>query len=213
MGVNTTVRAVPYAEILAAAHASGDGVAQFLREELPLCWQNRYHLMTDRPSEILVFAYGTFDYICDVYQQSDPYDATSGELPVEARLVAAIGISSPKRTRRDDSRRRGLAVSAMPGPDAMWDRGHYIGHAIGGTVDGNEANVFLQLRSVNRGRYRAMESYCRDNIGVVCFSRPIYADTSAHPTRIEFGVLRTDGELWVENFPNRPGEVVGDARA
>ncbi len=162
--------------------------------------------MTERPSEILVFSYGAFDYICDVYQQSEPYDFASGKLPVEARLVAAIGTSSPKGTKRDDGRRRGLTVSAMPGPEVMWDKGHYIAHAIGGTVDGNEANVFLQLRSVNRGRYRTMEAYCQANAGVTCFSRPIYTDTSAHPTRIEFGVLKTNGELWVENLPNRPLE-------
>lgn len=202
-----TVRAVPYAEILDAARTSNEGVAEFLRQELPLCWQDRYLLMTERPSEILVFSYGAFDYICDVYQQSEPYDVVSTKLPVEARLVAAIGTSSPKSKKRDDSRRRGLTLSAMPGPEAMWDKGHYIAHAIGGTVDGNEANVFLQLRSVNRGRYRTMEAYCQANAGVTCFSRPIYTDTSAHPTRIEFGVLKTNGELWVESLPNRPDEA------
>ena len=195
---------VPYADILAAAQASGEEVTTFLREELPYCWKDRYLLMTERPTEILVFSYETFDYIFDAYQQQVPYDPEAGKLPIEARLVAAIGVSNPKRTKRDDGRLRGLTVSAMPGPDGKWDRGHYIGHSIGGTVDGNEANVFPQLRSINRGRYRTMESYCRKNAGVTCFSRPIYADTSAHPTQIEFGVLKTDGSLWVEVLPNRP---------
>jgi DNA/RNA non-specific endonuclease len=198
------VPAVPYPEILAAAKESGEDIASFLREELPYCWKDYYLSMTDRPSEILVFAYETFDYIFDAYQQTEIYDPSSGKLPIEARLVAAIGTSKPKRTKRDDGRLRGLTVSPMPGPDSKWDRGHFIAHSIGGTVDGNEANVFPQLRSVNRGRYRIMENYCRKNAGVTCFSRPIYADTSAHPTQIEFGVLKTDGELWVEVHPNRP---------
>jgi hypothetical protein len=94
----------------------------------------------------------------------------------------------------------------------MWDRGHYIAHSIGGSVDGNEANVFSQLRSVNRGRYRTMEAHCRANPGETCFSRTIFTDTSAHPTRIEFGVLKIDGELWVENLPNQPGEAFDAVR-
>ena len=197
------IRSVPYVKILAAAQTSGENVATFLREELPYCWKDRYLLMTERPSEILVFSYETFDYIFDAYQQNEPYDPAGGKRPIEARLVAAIGTSKPKRTKRDDGRLRGFPVSTMPGPESKWDRGHFIAHSIGGTVDGNEANVFPQLRSINRGRYRAMENYCCKNAGVTCFSRPIYADTSAHPTQIEFGVLKTDGALWVEVFPNR----------
>jgi len=208
LDVKMPPRPIPYPDILAAARASQEDVTSFLREELPLCWGDRYLQMTTRPSEILVFPYGTFDYICDVYQQQEPYDAASGTLPVEARLVAAIGTSVPKRMKRDDGRLRGLTVSAMPGPEATWDRGHFIAHSIGGTVDGNEANVFLQLRSINRGPYRRMEIYCRRNAGTLCFSRPIYEDTSAHPTEIEFGVLKTDGELWVEVLPNRPAGLV-----
>lgn len=198
------VPATPYPEILCAAKASGEDIAAFLREVLPYCWKDRYIAMTDRPSEILVFAYETFDYIFDVYQQVELCDRAGSNLPVEARLIAAIGTSKPKRTRRDDGRLRRLTVTPMPGPDSKWDRGHFIAHSIGGTVDGNEANVFLQLRSINRGRYRIMENYCRKNAGVTCFSRPIYTDTSAHPTQIEFGVLQTNGELWVEVHPNRP---------
>lgn len=198
------VPAVPYPEMLAAAKTSGEDIATFLREDLPYCWKDRYLLMSDRPSEVVVFTYETFDYLFDIYQQKELHDPASDKPPIEARLVAAIGTSKPKRTKRDDGRLRGLAVSAMPGSDSKWDRGHFIAHSIGGTVDGNEANVFPQLRSVNRGRYRTMENYCRKNAGVTCFSRPIYSDTSAHPSQIEFGVLKTNGELWVEVLPNRP---------
>ena len=193
----------PYQEILADALASGEDVSKYLREELPYCWRDDYLLMSTRPSEIIVFTYDSFEYIFDAYQQQEPYDPVTAVLPIEARLVAAIGTSKPKRTKRDDGRLRGLTVSPMPGVTAEWDRGHFIAHSIGGTVDGNEANVFLQLRSINRGQYRQMENYCRNNPGVTCFSRPIYADTSAHPFAVEFGVLKTEGELWVQVMPNR----------
>jgi hypothetical protein len=199
-----SVRPVPYPEILAAARESGEGVEAFLREELPICWEDRYLAMAERTSHIVVFRYGTFDYIFDSFQEQERFDPGRGRLPVEARLVAAIGTSVPKRTKRDDGRLRGITLSAMPGPESSpWDRGHFIAHSIGGSVDGNEANVFLQLRSVNRGRYRSMESYCRKNPGVLCFSRPLYTDTSAHPTEVEFGVLKPEGDLWVERMPNR----------
>jgi hypothetical protein len=195
---------VPYEKILTAAMASGEDVARFLREELSYFWREQYGLMEARPSEIINFTYGNFDYIFDTYQQEEPYDPSSGKIPIEARLVAAIGKSSSNQTKRDDGRLKGLTLSAMPGPESQWDRGHYIAHSIGGTVDGNEANVFLQLRSINRGRYRKFENYCRNNPGVICFSRPIYVDTSAHPFQVEFGVVMINGEFWVETLPNRP---------
>lgn len=66
-----------------------------------------------------------------------------------------------------------------------------------------EMNVFLQKRSVNRGGYRRLERYCAANPGVLCFSRPVYADPSAVPIRVEFGVLRADGVLEIEVFENR----------
>lgn len=204
-----TVHPVPYADILAAARASQGDIAAFLREELPYCWQDRYlGLSAGRPTEPLSFRHGSFDYLIDVYQEPGVHDPQYGRLPVEARLIGVIGTSAPRLPKRDDSRLRGLTLSAMPGPDARWDRGHYVGYAIGGTVDGNEANVFKQLSSVNRGGYSRMEAYCRESVGVTCFSRPIYGDTSAHPVRVEFGVLRRDGVLWLGDFPNRPdGEL------
>lgn len=190
---------------MAAARESRDGVESFLREELPLCWEDRYGAMVERPSQIVVFRYGTFDYIFDSYQDQRKFDPKDGAIPVEARLVAAIGTVAPKCSARDDYRLRGMKLSPMPCPESPWDRGHFIAHSIGGTVDGNEANVFLQLRSVNRGRYRLMEGYCKRHPGVLCFSRPIYIDTSAHPAAVEFGVLKNEDDLWVELLPNRVG--------
>lgn len=197
------VRPVPYAEIMRAARESGEAVDAFLVAELPLCWENRYLAMAVRPSHILVFRYGTFDYIFDSYQDAEKFEPASGASPVEARLVAAIGTSAPPSSPRDDSRLRGMVLSQMPGTETPWDRGHFIAHAIGGRVDGNEANVFLQLRSVNRGPYRSLEAYCKVRPGTLCFSRPIYVDTSAHPAGVEFGILQADGNLRVEFLHNR----------
>ena len=106
----------------------------------------------------------------------------------EARLVGAVGYSKPSHGRRDDSRLRGWVGPTGATFGAAWDKGHFIAHSIGGAVDGLEANVFLQRRSVNRGAYREMERYCAANPGVLCFSRPLYSDLSALPTEVEFGV-------------------------
>jgi hypothetical protein len=78
-------------------------------------------------------------------------------------------------------------------------------------VDQCELNVFVQRRDLNRGwsvagkRFRSMEKYCSSNPGTFCFSRPIYsfADGSSKPVAVEFGVLKADGELWVEVFDNQ----------
>jgi hypothetical protein len=50
--------------------------------------------------------------------------------------------------------------------------------------------------------YRAMETYCAQNEGTFCFSRPVYCDFSTWPFVLEYGVLKQDGTLWVECFDN-----------
>ena len=99
---------------------------EFLREQLPLFWQDAYDVVLERPSDVMVFTYGAFEYWFDTYQQPEPYDPSAGKLPIEARLVFAIGISKPKPARRDDSRLRGMKLSAMPGFGGPWDRGHFV---------------------------------------------------------------------------------------
>lgn len=90
-----------------------------------------------------------------------------------------------------------------------FDKGHFIAHSIGGYVTGIEANVFIQRRDLNRGWsaegkiFRSMEKYCAQNPATFCFSRPIYSDGTARPAYVEFGLVRTTGELWVECFDNR----------
>ena len=74
-------------------------------------------------------------------------------------------------------------------------------YCIGG---GQDVNVFSQERRLNRGRspqgkiYRQMETYCYEQPGTFCFSRPIYVDGLNIPRWLEFGLLKADQTLWVE---------------
>jgi hypothetical protein len=86
-----------------------------------------------------------------------------------------------------------------------------MAYCLGGVVDGFEVNVFVQRTSLNRGwkshaqgrLYRQMEDYCAARLGTFCFGRPLYGDETAKPMFIEFGILRPEGDLWVERFDNR----------
>ena len=195
--------------MVAAASRYGETVADFLRAELPHVWSDAYLAMTPgRQPNVDVITLGTFDYI---YDDQDTLAATGlvpEDLSVESRVVAVIGGSAPDLRHRDDSRLRGWLGPTENTFGKAWDKGHFIAHSIGGAVEGSELNVFVQRRDVNRGwsaagkRYTSMEKYCAANVGVLCWSRPIYTDGSAMPLQVEFGVLKIDGELWVDTFAN-----------
>jgi DNA/RNA non-specific endonuclease len=194
-----------YEALLAEAKASSVPLTQYMREELPYLWRAAYLEMTPRQTNILVFTHGTFDYVYDDYASLESSGVVEADEVSEARLVGAIGFSQPNAVKRahDDGRLRGWVGPTGATFGSGWDKGHFIAHAIGGAVDGLEANVFLQLRSVNRGGYRQMEKYCAANPGVLCFSRPLYSDPSARPSQVEFGVLKPTGQWWVQVFENR----------
>lgn len=158
--------------------------------------------MSSRKTNIVIFTHGSFDYIYDDYATLEATGAVEPDDVTEARLVAAVGIAQRGWSPRDDARLRGWVgpTGAMFGEG--WDKRHFIAHSIGGAVDGLEANVFLQRRSVNRGGYRQMEKYCGANPGVLCFSRPIYRDPSARPAKVEFGVLKPSRTWWIQLFDN-----------
>jgi hypothetical protein len=168
-----------------------------------------FRLMTPGPTEVLRFRRGTFEYMYDDYVPEETSTTVPNDLGKEARLAAAFGISQPSESARDDYRLRGWVGATEKIFGKEWDKGHFIAHSIGGAVDGSEANVFVQRRDLNRGwsqegiRYCEMERYCRLNPGTFCFSCPLYVDQTAKPAFIEFGVLKTDRELWVECFDNR----------
>ena len=87
----------------------GTVAVDYLRREIPYLWQDAYFEMTPRPTGIVVFTQGSFDYVYDDYAT---LEATGGVVPdgvSEARLVGAIGISQPtdRKRRHDDGRLRG----------------------------------------------------------------------------------------------------------
>ena len=166
-------------------------------------WADDYLEKHIRAADIVIYEHGTFNYLFDLHQQKHDHLPEHNCLPVCARLIAAIGNSKPTGRKRDDSRLRGLPVGGTDDGQTLWDKGHFIANSIGGVVDGNEMNIFLQRRSVNRGGYRKMENYCIRNPGTICFSRPLYSDSTAHPQYVEFGIVRPDGILQVELFVNR----------
>ena len=200
---------VDYRRVLADAASATCGVLEFLLEELPYLWRDAYLEMTMRPTDIVRWQRGPFEYIYDDYASLEASGAVPYDPQAEARLVAALGRSEPTKLVRDDYRLRGWvgATEKIFGPG--WDKGHFIAHSIGGAVDGLEANVFVQRRDLNRGwsaegkRFREMEKYCVLNPGTFCFSRPLYVDQTAKPACLEFGVLKSDSELWVERFDNQ----------
>lgn len=181
----------------------------YLAEELPYLWCDAYKRMSERTTDICRFWHTTFEYIFDDSTGVESTGSVATMQTAEPRLVAVVGLSNPMTRVRDDSRLRGWIgrTEAIFGP--RWDKGHFIGHSLGGAVDGIEANVFLQRRDLNRGwskqgrSFRAMEKYCATKPRTFCFSRPIYRDESARPTFLEFGVLKERRDLWVECFDNR----------
>jgi hypothetical protein len=211
--VDSNVGRIDYARGMEASTAySGEALIDWLREELVCCFRDAYLEMTPRATEIVRINQGPFEYVYDDYASLEAQGLVPRHPTMEARLVAAIGRSAPRMPKRDDSRLRGWAGKTLKdayGPG--WDRGHFIAYCMGGVVDGFELNVFVQRRSLNRGwkshpggrLYRKMEDYCAANTGTFCFSRPIYCDETAKPTFVEFGILKNDGELWVERFDNR----------
>jgi hypothetical protein len=186
--------------------ASLEVIVRAVQEEMPHAWIHRYHRMCNGPTNVLEVPIQTFSYLFDFCTEL----IDVGELPPNARedrVVVAYGISRFARSQRDASR-----IRRFPGSDARGDRGHLVAHAAGGGLD---INAFHQNAYLNRGwspqgkKYRNMERYCANNAGTFFFSRLIYADQTARPAEIEFGILMPDGTFWVEVWQFRCGLTRG----
>lgn len=203
-----TKGAVDYAAVLRKGPIGSAKLAAFLLEELPYIWRDAYIEMTSRQANIVRWQYGSFEYLFDDHASLEGTGVVPYDPNVEARLIAALGRSEPRETARDDYRLKGWIGATEKTFGKEWDKGHFIAHSIGGKVDGLEANVFVQRRDLNRGwsaagkRFRDMEQYCVLNRGTFCFSRPLYADETARPASVEFGILKLNRGLWVECFDN-----------
>jgi len=180
----------------------------YLAEELPHEWAAVYREASGRPTDVCVVPFDTFNYVFDYYDSFGNSQHPDYDSKQDSRLVVAFGISAPKRSSRDDGRLKGWVGPTEKHFGSEWDKGHFIAHSIGGAVFQSEVNVFPQLRALNRGRseegrrFVAMEKYCRDNAGTFCFHRPIYADGSARPAKLEFGFLDREGKLRTATFNN-----------
>jgi hypothetical protein len=91
-----------YEAILAKAHMLSTEVVPFLLEELRHVWRDCYLQMTKRETNIIVWRHGGFEYIYDDYASLESNGVVPYHPTAEARLVAALGFSEPRVTRRDD---------------------------------------------------------------------------------------------------------------
>lgn len=190
---------VDYPLLLARAPSLDQSArVEFLLEELPWEWRDRYAAAVPKGAAICRISVETFEYIYDDQSSIECADH-------ESRIVAVIGRSAPTATPRPASRMKGWVGPSGVYLGARTDKGHLAAHSIGGGVD---INIVAQDSRLNRGwspegrTYRSMEEYGRTHPGTLCFSRPIYGDATARPALLEFGLLRGDGELWVERFEN-----------
>ena len=187
--------------------------AAFLFRELPPYWTEIYGENVGRVVELYRLASGEFQYIYDDHGALVDSGQLEDDGASESRVVAAFGYSAPAKTSRkkEDQRLKGWVGPTEKHFGKHSDKGHFIAHSIGGLIDRSEFNVFVQRRRFNRGwggerLYRDMEEHCQLNPGVFCFSRPFYEDRTSRPSWIEFGILKSEGLLWVERFDNRPGD-------
>ena len=197
---------IDYEAVLSSAPAeSGARRAAYLCDRLLLQWGEAYVAAVVRPTNLVRLRYRTFEYICDVYSELEATGEVAYDQTVQNRVVAVVGTSARVGEPREAIRPLDGTEPSDPNLATERDNGHFMAHSIGG---GLEVNVFSQERRLNRGWssegkiYRKMEQYCYEQPGTLCFSRPIYVDGSSVPRWLEFGLLKADGMLWVEEFEN-----------
>jgi hypothetical protein len=168
-------------------------------------WCEQYRLMTPSKTNILQFTVDGFEYLFDFTSELVSRNVIDPKQQVEDRVVAVFGCSKEAIKKRDINRQRGFLGPTKRVFGSNYDKGHFIGHSLGGGLD---INLFPQRRVINRGWsargkvFRSMEQYCALNPGTFCFSRPIYRDLTWRPSELEYGILKKNGELWVERFDN-----------
>jgi hypothetical protein len=122
------------------------------------------------------------DTLCHAYMERQP-DANLFEITQShvifvwdmqaERVVLVFGLSAAPHGRRDASRMRGFpdpnpSTQRVGANGALADRGHFVAHTAGGSLD---MNLFPQRRDLNRGwsregkQYRAMKQYLADHPG------------------------------------------------
>jgi len=179
-------------------------IAEYLTLYLPDEWAHAYRMSTSRPTNLWRFPLGNFEYAIDHYSEIESQHPIANR-PIEDRVVAVWGRSDPTPVKRNSSRQRGWGQPSKGHLRITDDKGHFIAHRSGGSLD---VNIFAQNLRTNRGwstegrLYTEMERYCRDYPGTFCFNRPLYNDDSFRPVALEFGILRQDGTLSIHTFNN-----------
>ena len=127
------------------------------------------------------------------------------------RVVLAYAVSVEQLMQRDKSRMQGfpdvkISEQVSKGNKKLVaDKGHFLGHASGGSLD---INLFPHHRDLNQGwsaegkRFRSMERYVAEHPGTFFYHRPIYDDDTWIPANLEYGLLVENKEWWVDTFKN-----------
>ena len=196
---------IDYSKVLASGpSAELAHVREFLAEELPYVWLDAYIAMLPHRHNVHRIEIDGFQYLWDLSVELVKKGVITASDAVDDRLIAVHGTSRPNEKSRNDSRLRGRTLGPVEVVEAdkrlAYDRGHAVGHKLGGGLD---INIIPQTRKMNRGGlWRNMERYCQEHPGVYFFCRPIYIGFSSHPAEIEFGILQDVSSLWVNRFQN-----------
>jgi hypothetical protein len=191
--------------LLTADQSDFSSIARYLDETLPYLWLDVYREATPHLVNVLRVPDNGFTYIYDFYSEFEVKGVVQNSPTIEDRMVGALGYSQRSVRRRDVARQRAWVGPTEKRFGKENDKGHFVAHTLGG---GLELNVFIQCRAVNRGwspkgkLYRSMEQFCLRHPGTFFFSRPFYADCTCRPSLLEFGILKADGDLWIEHFEN-----------
>ena len=154
---------INYNEILSERNSNSYSMSiDIFHYEIQQKWIESYKQFTTSLTNIVSFDDGDFTYLFDYSIELVNAGKISVEECVDARVVVAYGLSKKPVTKRDTSRMKGfLGNFSKLFKNASYDKGHFIGHAIGGNLD---VNLFPQLTKINRGwsengkRFRSMEN-------------------------------------------------------
>lgn len=202
---------IAYGDLLSVGDRGLAALTSFFEADAGYLWRDVYCNHFPRSTGLMVIELPERRYLYDCSWDDAMTTAPLAQEVADHRVVAAMGTAVAAVKRRDKSRMRGFPRGALgeavPDLRSAFDRGHYLGRALGG---GEDVNLFPQWAPVNRGLsdagkvYRRMERFCGENPGVLFFSRPFYWGISDHPAAVEFGIVRPDATLWVNVFPNVP---------
>ncbi len=200
-----SLTSIDYDRVLASAPSRDPAsLREFLAEELPFVWLATYGEMLPHQHNVHRVKVEGFEYLWDFSSELVKHGVVRPSEAIDDRLIAAHGVSRRNLGTREKSRLGGRTLGAVdvvhPSQRVPYDRGHAIGHVLGGVLD---LNIIPQSRAVNRdGTWRRMERYCHHHPGTYFFCRLLYVGLYSHAAEIEFGVLREEGSLWVNRFKN-----------